>query len=335
MIVRRVVHVDLHAGAQVPRVLLERRLEPARAQAAAGHPLRRERAHPRQQRGHIEPRRAEQFQRPRRAPPLGKRRALKQHGSGITTRHRQVRCVRARVHPAALADRPAVTGRVRRSPSLHPDHAIVDVEPQRRPEPLPQFAHGQSVAHRHRPRADEALPARAQRQPLDRPAGRVRAIEHPHGFARPGGGLQHVAQRSNKRVDAAAEVLQVHQQHVERIEHPRGRPAHLAVEAEDGDAVRRIHEVRRFDHVVLLVSPQTVLRAERARQRDIAGSGQRIERVTEFAGHGRRVREQCHPPPREFPAQRRIREQTVDAERHRRAARRGTSGGSSRAKAAG
>ena len=110
--------------------------------------------------------------------------------------------------------------------------------------------------------ADEALPAGAQRQAFDRPAGRVGPVEHPDRLAVLGGGLEHVPQRGDEGVDAAAEVLQVDQQDIERLHHRVGRPAHFAVEAEHRDAVHRIVEVRRLDHVVLLVAAQAVLRAE-------------------------------------------------------------------------
>ena len=101
-----------------------------------------------------------------------------------------------------------------------------------------------------------------EQQALDRPADRVRPVEHPDRLAVPRGRLEHVAQRRDERVDARAEVLQVDQQHVERLHHRRRRPAHLAVEAEDRDPVGRILVVVGLDHVVLLVAAHAVLRAE-------------------------------------------------------------------------
>jgi hypothetical protein len=45
---------------------------------------------------------------------------------------------------------------------------------------------------------------------------------------------------------------------------------HLAVQAEHRDAERRIGEVGRLDHVVLLVAAQAVLRAEGGRRLHVA-----------------------------------------------------------------
>ena len=62
-------------------------------------------------------------------------------------------------------------GAASRLPALHRDHPVVDVEPAACDEPAAELAERQAVAHRHRPRADEALPARrAASGP--RPAGR-------------------------------------------------------------------------------------------------------------------------------------------------------------------
>jgi hypothetical protein len=76
-------------------------------------------------------------------------------------------------------------------------------------------------------------------------------------------GLEHVAERRDEGVDAAAAVLEVDEQHVERVHHRVGRAPHLAVQAEHRNPVRRILVVRGLDHVVLLVAAQAVLRSER------------------------------------------------------------------------
>ncbi len=60
--------------------------------------------------------------------------------------------------------------------------------------------------------------------------------------------------------------------------------------------MHRVVEVRRLDHVVLLVAAQAVLGAERRGERQIAARGQGIERMREVAGHGGRVSEQRDAP---------------------------------------
>jgi hypothetical protein len=131
---------------------------------------------------------------------------------------------------------------------------------------LGEFAHRQAVAHRQRPGADEAFPARAQQQSFERAASRVWAVEYPHLLAVLGRGFEQVAQGGDEGVDAAAEVLQVDQQDVETVHHRRRRTTYFAVQAEYRDAMRRVDEVGRLDHVVLLVAAQPVLRPEGSAQ---------------------------------------------------------------------
>jgi hypothetical protein len=150
------------------------------------------------------------------------------------------------------------------------------------------------MTHRHRSRADKTLPAFAQRQPFDRPARRIGPIEHPDSLAMPCRGFENVPQRGDERVDSTAQILQVDEDHIECVHHRIGRLAHLAIEAEDRDAMHRIVEVQRLDHVVLLVAAQTMLRTEGCAELDVAASSQRIERVSQVFGDGGRMSEQCH-----------------------------------------
>ena len=179
---------------------------------------------------------------------------------------------------------------------------------------MAEFAHGQAVAHRHRAGADEAFPAVAQGQAFDRAAGRVRAVEHPDRLAVLRRRFEHVAQRGDEGVDAAAEILQVDEQDVEAVHHRGGRPAHFAVQAEDRNAVLRVAEVRRFDHVVLLVAAQAVLRAEGGGQFEVGQGGQRVERVGEVGGDRGGMGEQGDAAAGERRAQGGVGEQAVDAE---------------------
>src|SRR5439155_3254016 len=105
--------------------------------------------------------------------------------------------------------------------AVHRDHFELDIEPERLLEPARQLAHRQPVTHRQRTGADEALPALAQTRALDRAPSRVRPVEHPDALSVPRGGLEHIAQRSDEGIDAAAEVLQVDQKYVEALHHRR------------------------------------------------------------------------------------------------------------------
>ena len=159
---------------------------------------------------------AEQFERPRGAAAFRERRALEHHRAGIGARHPQIRRVGTGIDPGALAERPAESRRGVGLPALHLDDAIVDVELERSDEPRAQFAERQAMAHRQRPGADEAFPAGAQRQAFDRPPDGIGPIQHPHRFAVLRRRFEHVAQRRDERVDAAAQILQIDEHDVER-----------------------------------------------------------------------------------------------------------------------
>ena len=270
IVVSGVLDVNLESRAQLAGVLVEHGLKPTGTQLATTQPRRRQRPHLRQQRRDIQIRGAQQLQRPRRAAAFRERRALEHHRTGITARHPQVRGVGTRVHPGALAHRPAVPGWGLRLPALHRHHLTVDVETQRRDEPACELPHGEPMAHRQGAGADKALPARPQCQPFHRSPDGIGPVEHPHRLVPPGSLLQHVTQRGDEGIDAAAQVLQIDQQHIKGVHHGRGRAPHRAVQAEDRDLVHRIEVVRRLDHVVLLVATQAVLRAERRDELHIA-----------------------------------------------------------------
>src|SRR6185369_12616462 len=172
VIVRAVLDVDLEAGAELPRVLLERRLEPARTESAALEPGRRELRHRREDRARIDVGRAEDFERARRPAPLGERRPLEHHRAGEAARHADARRVRARVDPRALPERPAEAGCAGGSPALHGDDLRIDVETEPLDEPARELAEREAVPHRQRTGADEALPPVAQPEALDRTADR-------------------------------------------------------------------------------------------------------------------------------------------------------------------
>ena len=172
------------------------------------------------------------------------------------------------------------------------------------------------MPHRHRPRPDEALTARAQRQALDRPADGIRAVEHPHRLVPLGGLLQDVPQRRHEGVDAATDVLQVDQQVIEAVHHAVRRSPYLTVKAEDGDPMHRVDEVARLHHVVLLVAAQPVLGSEGGCQPNVTERRQGIQGMHEIARDGSRMGEQRHAPSGEGLAELRLLEQAIDTELH-------------------
>ena len=259
----------------------------------------------------VEVRCTEKLERARRAAAFGERAAFEHDRAGVAACHRHIRCVRARVDPGALAERPAVTGRRVGIPAVHADHRAIDVKAERVDEPARQFTHRQAVSHRQWAGADEAFPTRPQPQPLDWSSRRVGAVEDPYRLAVQRGGLEQVAQCRDEGVDAAAEILQIDEQHVAAGQHGWRRSAHRAVEAEHRDAVYRIEEVRRLDHVVLLVAAQSVLGAEGGAQLQIGEGRQGVDGVRQVGGDRRRVRDQGDAAAAQRPAQVRVGEQAV------------------------
>ena len=78
----------------------------------------------------------------------------------------------------------------------------------------------------------------------------------------------------------------------------------------------RIGKVRAFDHIVLLVAAQPVLRAERGGQADIVERGQGIERMREVRGDRCRMRDQRDPLAVQRFAQIRLCQKSIDTEEH-------------------
>ena len=82
--------------------------------------------------------------------------------------------------------------------------------------------------------------------------------------------------------------------------------------------MHRITEVRRFDHVVLLVATQAMLRPERRGELHVAAGTQRIERMRQVTRDGRRMREQGNALALERRTQFGFGDKPVDAEFHER-----------------
>ena len=191
-------------------------------------------------------------------------------------------------------------------------------------EPVPHLAHRQPVPHHHRPRADKAFPALAEPRALDRTPGRVGPVEHPYRLAMLGGGFEDVEQGRHIGVDAAAQILQVDEHHVEGVHRLPRRPPHLAIEAEHRHAVSRIGEVGRLHHIVLKVAAHAMLRPEHRGDVD-PRRDEGVNAVGQVGGDRGGVREQRHALALERRPKRGGGEQAVDAEEGRHARPRASS----------
>jgi hypothetical protein len=180
-------------------------------------------------------------------------------------------------------------------------------------EPMADFAHREPVAHHHRPGTDEAFPARQQPRPLDGPSRGIGPVEHPHCLAVLRRRFEDVEQGRDIGIDAAAEILQVDEYHVERVHRLTRRAPHLAIKAEHRHAIGRIGEVRGLHHIVLKVTANAMLRPEH--RGDIQpGCDERVEAVRQVGSDRGGVREQRDALAFERFAKRRVGEQAVDAE---------------------
>ena len=316
MVIVGVIDMDLHPAAQLADVLVEGRLEPHVAQDAAAQPLRRQRLHLRDHRPRVDIRRPEQLQRSCRPPPFRQGRAFQHHRARIGARHRQVRRIRAGIDPRPVQQRPAEARTRLGRPALHLHHPIIHIQLELVDEPQAQFAHRHAVAHWHRPGPDEAFPAGIQRQPLHRPSRRIGPVQHPDRLAVFRRRLQHVQKGGHIGVDAAAQVLQIDQQHVE-FGHPFvARPPHLAVQAEYREAVHRIAIIRALHHIVLQIALHPVLRAKGGGQPDFGTGGQGVHRMCQILRHRRRMRQQGHASPLQLRPQSVVGQKAVEAEVH-------------------
>src|SRR5690348_15855935 len=98
------------------------------------------------------------------------------------------------------------------------------------------------MAHGHRSCPDEALPAGPQHQTFDRAAGRIGTVQYPHRFVMRRGSFEDVTRSGDKRVDTTTQILEVDEEHVERVHHCVCGFAHVTIQTKDWNAVDRIGE---------------------------------------------------------------------------------------------
>ena len=131
------------------------------------------------------------------------------------------------------------------------------------------------------------------------PVDGVGTIQDRHPLAEFAGGLQAVGDGVDEGIDPGADILQVHQQNVDRRQHLfRGDPR-LAIEAENGQTGNGVRDVVGLDHVVLLFGKKAVLGGVEGFQ--LAGKAglDQIAGMTQAAVHRRRVAQQPQTLPRQ------------------------------------
>ena len=269
--------VELHAAARAARELVERRPERQRPEAHARQRqlLARQLRERRDPVVAVEERRADDLERPRRAAPLGQVGPLDQTLPGIDQRRAGVGMFGdgitqgSPVSTKFIARRQPRIGTTVRSQSIGranraPPHGI----PARRRRAISPIVMPWRTGTAPSPTNDSQPGRRCRpRSPRPRAGSADRARRPPR---RRGRRLQRQHHRPDVRVVAAADVLQVDDQHVDAAEiggRRRQRLERLAVEADDRDAGAAIVLVVDADHVLRLAA-HAVLGPEEARRPD-------------------------------------------------------------------
>ena len=248
--------MNLAAAARLLRVLLKRRLKDGGAKV---HARQLQFVHRRRKPVGVNPRRANQLERPGRSPTFRKHYALEQHGAGVHDGGIERGHVGRWHHPRQARLIPVHVPMPpfhRRDFEIRADVEVIVEEPGQLPNRHP-------VPHRYRKLPDKRLEATGQRGTLDLgPADRVRPIAHDDRDTVPGRGAHAVGHGVDVGIDPGADILEVNHQNIQSLKHFWRRLACIAIQRIDRHPPRRIVPVRRFDHVVLHVGAKAVLRAE-------------------------------------------------------------------------
>jgi hypothetical protein len=147
-----------------------------------------------------------------------------------------------------------------------------------------QLADCHTVPQRDGELADKRRERRIQPAAFDLvAANRIRPIADDHVDAVPGRCAHAVGHGVDVGVDPGADILQIHHQHVEIAQHVGHRLPRVAVKRVHRHVTPRILCVRRFNHVVLKIGAEPVLRAEERGDLDVWIADEPISRVTEQA----------------------------------------------------
>src|SRR6185295_15226051 len=184
----------------------------------------------------------------------------------------------------------------RAPPVLHGNNRQIGIDAAEFVEEPGELADGHAVPEWNRELADEGLEPLHQHGSVNPdPADRVGPVADDDRdavlFARP----QAVRHRVDERVDARPHILEIDDEHVEVLEHLRRRLAGVAVQRVHRNAPRGVAGMRGFDHVVLDVRAEAVLRAEDRAKANIAARLEARDDVLKAGVHGSGIRYDSHP----------------------------------------
>src|SRR5499426_4179899 len=123
-------------------------------------------------------------------------------------------------------------------------------------------------------------------------ADRIGTIERYEPLAEFARGLHSQGHRVNESVDARAHVLKIEDQRVHVAQHLLGRLAKLAVKRIGHNASARVAEALPFNHVVLRLAANSVLRSEEGRQINVGATMKQVCGMPEIVIYGGRVANQ-------------------------------------------
>src|SRR4051812_45348658 len=102
------------------------------------------------------------------------------------------------------------------------------------------------MSHGEWPRADKALPSWLQSQPFDRTTHRIGPVKYPHRLSIFCCRFENVPECRDEGIDAAAYILEINEQHIERVHHGCRGASHFTIEAKDWNPMLRVVEVWRL-----------------------------------------------------------------------------------------
>src|SRR5215468_2906673 len=123
-------------------------------------------------------------------------------------------------------------------------------------------------------------------------ADRIGTVEHDESLAEFARRFHSQGHRVNERVDAHAHVLKIEDQRVHLTQHLLSRLAKLAVKRMSHNPRARVAKAFPFNHVVLRLAANSMLRSEKGCQIDVGMAVKQICGVPEIVIYGSRIANQ-------------------------------------------
>ena len=159
--------------------------------------------------------------------------------------------------------RPVWSNHIRAIPVFHRQDGQFTIGECLVPELLCQFADSAAMPDGEGMHADKRFVIRIECRPFSRhPIDRIWPIEHNDCGAASFARAHAKVERPNKSVVTRPDVLKIHNQHIEPVQHFRSRLAMFTVKTVNRNVQTRMLVAFPFHHVVLCLAEKSVLRAK-------------------------------------------------------------------------